>query len=255
VTEAVRCLSGASFWQPKFLIRSAWLEHAPFAFWLVDALRPSVLVELGTHSGFSYLAFCQAVGQLGLPARCFSVDTWEGDVHAGFYDNTVFEQLNELNQRHHASFSELIRARFDQAVPRFEDGSIDLLHIDGRHGYDDVREDFVSWLPKLSNRAVVLFHDTAVRERDFGVWQLWEELATRFPSFQFPHGHGLGVLGVGREPPEAVRPLFTHDPATIAAIRAAYARLGSAVPNEMIAVSARAEIERLTSLLSARDAA
>ncbi len=248
----LRCVSDASFWSPKFIMQSAWLEHAPFAFWLVQAAQPKVVVELGTHNGYSYLTFCQAVQQLDLPSRCFAVDTWEGDAHAGFYGNEIFAQLQEINQDHYGSMSQLVRARFDQAAPNFPDGVIDLLHIDGRHGYDDVMEDFTTWLPKLSNQAVVLFHDTIVRERDFGVWRLWEDLSSRFPSFEFPHGHGLGVLGVGREPPMAVRPLFTRDPAAEAAIRTAYARLGAAITNQVVAMASRATINQLRAELAAR---
>src|SRR6202008_4311008 len=62
-TEALlrACLSAASFWWPRQLgPQPSWLEHAPFAFWLVGALRPRVLVELGTHGGFSYFTLCQA---------------------------------------------------------------------------------------------------------------------------------------------------------------------------------------------------
>ena len=38
-----------------------WLEHIPFAFFLVDCLRPRLLVELGVQTGNSFNAFCQAV--------------------------------------------------------------------------------------------------------------------------------------------------------------------------------------------------
>ena len=76
-------LSPASFWTPDHLPASAWLTHAPFAFWLVDALRPKLFVELGTHHGFSYFAVCQAIARLGLGTAAFAVDTWRGDDHAG----------------------------------------------------------------------------------------------------------------------------------------------------------------------------
>ena len=45
----------------------SWLEHVPFAFWMVEAARPRVFVELGTQSGNSYAAFAQAMQVLELP--------------------------------------------------------------------------------------------------------------------------------------------------------------------------------------------
>ncbi|KWF29449.1 glycosyl transferase [Burkholderia pseudomultivorans] len=211
------------------MVESAWLEHAPFAFWLTDVLRPQTFVELGTHAGFSFLAFCQAVRQLELTTSCYAIDTWLGDEHAGFYDTSVFDALSTVQTREFGDFSRLIRARFDEALSVFGDGTIDLLHVDGRHRYEDVVEDYSTWAPKLSERAVVLFHDTNVRERDFGVWRFWEELRTRFPSFEFIHGHGLGVLCPGPAIPDGIRPLFEAGEADRASIRRIYGRLGSAV--------------------------
>lgn len=223
------CLSPASFWWPNYLESSAWLDHGPFAFWLIDAHRPRTVVELGTHGGYSYFAFCQAVQALGTETRCYAVDHWQGDEHAGFYDESIYERVKSHNDTHYSSFSRLVRSSFDDALEHFTDGSIDLLHIDGRHFYEDVKHDFESWLPKLSDRAVVLFHDTNVRERNFGVFRLWEELRTEFPSFEFLHGHGLGVLGYGPELAPGLRTLFAaaSDPQATVAVRDAYNRLGS----------------------------
>ncbi|MGS4946672.1 rhamnan synthesis F family protein [Meridianimarinicoccus sp. RP-17] len=180
----------------------AWLEHGPFAMWLVKKLRPRRIVELGTHYGYSYFAMCEAVAQAGLDTQCVAVDTWVGEEHSGRYGAHVFESVVAENRKY-AHFSTLLRKTFAEARADIADGSVDLLHVDGRHFYDDVKEDHEIWIPKLSDRAVVLFHDTMVRERGFGVHRYWAELAARHPSFNFSHGHGLGVLFRGDGvPPE-----------------------------------------------------
>lgn len=206
-------LQAASFRPQSLQAPSAWIGHLPFAWWLVQAHRPRVLVELGTHSGNSYFAFCQAVKHAGLDTRCHAVDTWRGDEHAGAYSEEVYRRVNETNTTHYAGFSSLLRMTFDEALDRFPDGSVDLLHIDGLHSYDAVRHDFETWLPKLADNAIVLFHDTNVHERDFGVWKLWEELRPRYPlGFAFEHSHGLGVLQVGQGPNSPIFRLIAAQP-------------------------------------------
>ncbi len=201
-----------TFQQPRRLtdIRS-WQQHIPFAFALVDLLRPAVVVELGTHKGDSYCAFCQAVDTLALPAKCSAIDTWAGDEQAGLYCDEVLHELAGYHDPLYGRFSRLIQSTFDDALSRFEDGSIDLLHIDGLHTYEAVKHDFETWLPKVSKRGVVLFHDTNVREHDFGVWRLWEELQKRFSSREFKFGHGLGILAVGADCPPGLASLLTLD--------------------------------------------
>src|SRR5690242_14238940 len=46
---------------PRSGMPSAWHGHVPFAYWIVATARPRSLVELGTHNGVSYAAFCDAV--------------------------------------------------------------------------------------------------------------------------------------------------------------------------------------------------
>ena len=70
-------------WWPQHIDESVWLEHTPFAAWLMDTARPEVLVELGTYRAVSYLAFCQAARQMARPTRCFAVDTWHENMHTG----------------------------------------------------------------------------------------------------------------------------------------------------------------------------
>ena len=188
-------LETASFSPKSLQSPNAWVGHLPFAAWVMQQVSPKIFVELGTHSGNSYFSFCQSVVENGLSCKCYAVDTWQGDEHAGQYSDEIFALVNAHNQEHYAGFSRLLRMTFDDAVTYFADGSIDLLHIDGLHTYEAVHHDFETWLPKLAPGAVVMFHDTNVRERDFGVWKLWAELKARYPNnLEFMHCNGLGVL-------------------------------------------------------------
>src|ERR1700749_3646999 len=58
--------------------------------------------------------------------------------------------------------------------------------------YLDIVRDFITWRPKSSEDAVVLFHDTAVEGAAFGVEKFFAELAARHPSIEFHRGYGLG---------------------------------------------------------------
>jgi hypothetical protein len=196
------------FWTPERLGQpSAWWGHVPFGHWLVAGTAPRLVVELGTHTGVSYGAFCRAAAERSPGTRCVAIDTWEGDEQAGEYGEAVFAELRAWHDSRFAGFSRLLRARFDEARRLFAPGSIDLLHIDGLHSYEAVRHDWETWRPALSDRAVVLFHDIAVRDEGFGVWRLWEELRALRPHFTFGHSYGLGVLAVGGNPPAAVAAL------------------------------------------------
>jgi hypothetical protein len=99
---------------------------------------------------------------------------------------------------------------------------------------------------ELSSRAVVLLHDANVRKREFGVFRLWKELQAHCPSFEFPHGRRLGVLGVGTEAPGRLERLFETSASTRTRIRALYSSLGNSLHLERELGRHRSELERLT---------
>jgi hypothetical protein len=178
---------------------SSWLEHGSFMHWIVEKLNPRIFVELGSHYGYSYFAACQSIKAHSLDTKAFAIDTWQGDEHAGFYGNEVYKVVDQINSQKYSSFSKLLQMTFNEGLNNFELASIDLLHIDGLHTYDAVAHDFNSWKEKLSNRAIVLFHDIHEHRDDFEVNRFWLELQAEYPTFEFFHEHGLGVLKFGTE--------------------------------------------------------
>lgn len=180
--------------EPLHMVFSTWVDHLPFGYDLVTALRPKMLVELGTHKGLSYFTFCQAMKENDIDGVCYAVDTFEGDAHTDKYDESVFNAVNNHNRQHYHGFSYLMRMFFEDALKHFDDDSIELLHIDGFHTYEAVSADFANWYPKVKPGGIILFHDVMARLQDFGAWKFWDETRGQHETFTFNHGFGLGVL-------------------------------------------------------------
>jgi hypothetical protein len=179
---------------PTFSTFSTWTDHMPFGYDIVATVRPKITVELGTQGGLSFFTFCQSIKENEIDGVCYAVDTWEGEEHTGKYDESVYESVRKHAHEQYAGFAYLMRMLFNDALNHFDNESIDLLHIDGLHTYDAVQEDFNTWYPKVKPGGVILFHDVYARMMDFGAWKFWQEIAQQYPSFEFRHGFGLGVL-------------------------------------------------------------
>lgn len=235
---------------------SAWLGHIPFGLSIVAALRPRVVVELGTHYGHSYFTFCQAIDRWEIDCQAYAVDTWAGDEHAGQYGEEIFASVQRANVRYER-FSRLLRMTFDAAADYFSDGSIDMLHIDGLHTYEAVKGDFELWRSKMSSRGVILFHDINVRERGFGVWRLWEQLRGQYPHIEFMHSHGLGVLFIGTVQTTAALELIRswNSASERASILRYFETLGHLVGVDRQLAEREADLARLSADLSQHTAA
>lgn len=187
--------------KPKRLtFATDWHGHLNFAFWLMELLRPRSVVELGVFRGDSLAAISQAAAELELDSQIFGVDTWSGDLTTGIYPEEVFDEVKDYFLFNHPSVV-LCRKPFDDARRDFATESIDILHIDGLHTYEAVKNDFETWQATVSRTGVVLFHDICALNENFGTRRFWDEVKSSYPHFSFLHSNGLGVLLCGENVP------------------------------------------------------
>ena len=191
------------YWTPTFQADAVcplnpvwpWGGHRRFAYDLVRWMRPARIAELGVHWGTSFFTFAQAVKDGRMAAtELVGVDTFEGEDHAGHYGPEVYDAVQRIVRECFAKQSiTLHKSLFRDALPHVADESVDLLHIDGLHTFEAVKDDFESWLPKLAAEGVVMFHDVAPGT-GYGSADYWKALTAAHPGFAFEHSWGLGVL-------------------------------------------------------------
>ncbi len=166
------------------LIVTAWRGHEVFADWLVREMKPTVIVELGVDKGFSSFVF--ATPGIG---TVYGVDSFEGDPEAGLRNTypEVIAKRDELGIKN----LELIKGYFSDVAKTWEK-PIDILHIDGRHRYEDVKEDFETWRKFVRPGGVILLHDTIVEKENYEVKRFFAEID--MPKTNFVRSNGLGVV-------------------------------------------------------------
>lgn len=136
-------------------------------------------------------------------------------------------EIAAYNEENFCGFSRIEVAR-GRDVFTVAPSGIDLLvladHGLERGNLDDLWE---AWLPKLSERAVVLIPRIEETSDAAGGWN---RIRNEHPHHVFHHGGGMGVVGVGSALPELFHYLFNlKDGRHSALVRAMFARLGAAV--------------------------
>lgn len=206
----------SAFWSPSYTRGSLWLEHLPFCFWAVEAARPSTMVITGTADGVPHFALCEAVLRLRLETQCLAILQHQPSTEIAAYNEENFCGFSRIEV---ASGRDV----FTLAPP-----GIDLLVL-ADHGLEggNLEDLWETWLPKLSERAVVLIPRVGETSDAAGGWN---RIRNEYPHHVFHHGGGMGVVGVGGALPELFHHLFNlKDSRHSALVRAMFARLGAAV--------------------------
>lgn len=165
---------------------SAWKGHRQFAHKAMQIVRPNITVDLGVDRGFSLFSFAEC--DIG---KVYGIDSFEGDIHAGYHADAFQTVVNVILENQYKNI-EIIKGYFDDVVKDW-DKPIDILHIDGLHTYEAVKNDFDKWSPFLTEDGLLLMHDTTAFPT---VAQLYNEIP--WHKFSFSHSAGLGVLSKNR---------------------------------------------------------
>ena len=180
---------------------SPWSGHRRFGYDLVSYYEPENLVELGSHYGGSMFAFAQAVRDGKLKTTCYAIDLWEAtDIYTKHdYERDVYTFFKDIREKEFIDIKiHMMKTSFDEALGEFDDQSVEILHIDGSHEYEDVKNDFKNWLPKMKKEGVILFHDISdqrVFDEVMGSCIFWIELKKKYPfTVDMQYSWGLGIL-------------------------------------------------------------
>lgn len=164
--------------------RSGMAGHVLFLYNLVVGVGARWVVEIGLGPGDSTSIFLLALSRTG--GRLVSIDVAPQPVAEA--------KIARLGLR---SRWEFVPEPSERAARHWPAGRpIDLLLIDGKHSYDQVRLEYRLYRPLMTPGGFVLFHDSETIE---GVRRFVREVARRDGGVQFPFCNGLFVTRVPEE--------------------------------------------------------
>jgi hypothetical protein len=183
---------------------SAWLGHIEFVMFLVNQFKPQTIVELGVDYGHSTFSLASE-GQ----GTIYAIDSFEGDIHTGIRNTypTVNSVYNTLLKKQFLPRDNIIfiKGYFDNIFAIF-DKPIDLIHIDGLHTYEAVKNDFEKWKLKVVHNGIIIMHDITSFPDTVG--KFFNEI--EYPKTYVSHSAGLGIICKNEEIINLINELWVH---------------------------------------------
>ncbi|HEX7672147.1 MAG TPA: class I SAM-dependent methyltransferase [Polyangiaceae bacterium] len=200
--------------EPMRVVRGAPLDHTSFAYDLVTAVRPRLVVDVGTGAGMFMAIACQAMREHDIDGLVHGIDAWSDDEGKPEDDETRWADLNAFLRTHFRGIAYLMKMSHEDGVQHFADGSIDILRLNAVRAGGRLGALVDAWLPRVAKGGILICEDVNDPETPDRADE-WTRATEGRPAFVFPQGKGLGVLCLGRrdgEPsPELVELLTAND--------------------------------------------
>jgi cephalosporin hydroxylase len=166
---------------------------------LVQPLRPTCVIEIGTARGGSLLLWARAAAP---DALILSIDLpqWGRDDPADRVRRRRIERVASARQRVHLLRGSSHDADVRDRVRRAIDGRpVDFLFIDGDHSYAGVAQDFRDYAPLVRAGGVVALHDIHPHSRSWGgeVPRFWREIRQSYRHRELIASRGQDGFGIG----------------------------------------------------------
>lgn len=191
-------LGRSMFLPTRYLADAAVLYHVPFLFWLTERARPRTVLGLGLRSAVGYFALCQAIDQLGLPARAWGYGTWSA---ANGNGQATLEGLRPHNTKFYRHISHLATVNSPgAALDRFEAGTFDLMLVDGSGELGDPKALASRLVEHASDRGIIVLSGLGDPDSDrlSPARVLFSVLAADHPAVVFDEEDGCGLILVGK---------------------------------------------------------
>lgn len=142
---------------------------------IINANDYETIVEIGIRKGRNasqILKRCPSI------RKYYAVEPWKQVGAYAHISNDMHNKDKMVFQQHCRPFMDRITVmemRSEDAAPLVEDGSVDLVFIDGDHRYEAVKLDIELWLPKIRAGGIISGHDYDNLPRFAGVAEAVKE--------------------------------------------------------------------------------
>lgn len=168
-------------------------DHLCFAYDLVEALRPRLVVDIGTGAGAALSMLCQSMRDHDVDGSAYGIDTWADEDGKDEEDPTRWSELNGFLRTYLRGVYYLLKMAPADGLQHFANGSVDILRIDAARAGAPLSALAEAWMERIAPGGVLLCPGVNDEARP-DLREDWLKVAAPGQAFLFPHGNGLGVL-------------------------------------------------------------